>query len=254
MPAIVRIPFAVAFLIGTSLLFTWYTFLRQFEWDFGRVSSFMTDCAGQYYLTWGIIFCLMGVVAAITWRVFFTAGAAFSLLSILTFVNSQKLTMRDAPFLPDDMRMAGNLGQVATFADQDAIARLAAGVVLVMLATILLEIFAKRTFGRDLKKLQWWERHAIIPRLTYGLLALAGLTSLVEPLINQQPASWVQGMELVAWNQTENYERNGLIIGFVNNLGRMEIPQPEGYSEEMMQEIAKRYEAKKQPTKPYANP
>ncbi len=245
MPAIVRIPFAVAFLIGTSLLFTWYTFLRQFEWDFGRVSSFMTDCAGQYYLTWGIIFCLMGVVAAITWKVFFTAGAAFSLLSILTFVNSQKLTMRDAPFLPDDMRMAGNLGQVATFADQDAIARLAAGVVLVMLATILLEIFAKRTFGRDLKKLQWWERHAIIPRLTYGLLALAGLTSLVEPLINQQPASWVQGMELVAWNQTENYERNGVIIGFVNNLGRMEIPQPEGYSEEMMQEIAKRYEAKK---------
>lgn len=245
LPAAVRVLFALALLVGTSLLFTWYTYLRQFDWDFGRVSSYMTNSAGQYYLTWGIVFCAMGVMAALTWKVFFTVGATFSLLSILTFINSQKMAVRDAPFLPDDLRMAGNLGQVANFADKDAIMRLVAGVVLVMLAAILLEIFARKTFGRNLKKLPWWERHVIIPRVAYGLVALAGLASLTMPILKQQPADWVQGMELVKWNQTENYERNGIILGFVNNLGRMEIPQPEGYSEETMREIAERYEAKK---------
>lgn len=244
-PAIIRIPFAIALLVGISLLFTWYTFLRQFDWDFGRVSSFMTDYAGQYYLTWGIIFCAMGAVAALTWKVFFTVGVSFSLLSILTFINSQKLAVRDAPFLPDDIRMAKNLGQVASYADQDAITRLAVGVVLVLTATILMEIFMTKAFGRDPKKLPWWERHVIIPRLTYGLVALAGLAAVTTPLLRRQPAGWVQGMELVDWNQTINYERNGLIIGFINNLGRMEIPKPEDYSEATMREIAERYEAKK---------
>ncbi len=244
-PAIIRIPFAIALLVGTSLLFNWYTFLRQYDWDFGKVSEFMVENAGQYYLTWGIIFCAMSLVAAVTWKVFFTVGATFSLLSILTFINSQKLAVRDAPFLPDDLRMAGNLGQVASYADQDAITRLVAGVVFVLVGTILMEIFVKRAFGRDPKKLPWWERHAIIPRLTYSTVALAGLASVTLPLLRQQPVDWIQGMELVGWNQTVNYEINGIIIGFVNNLGRMEIPRPEGYSKEAMQEIAERYEAKK---------
>lgn len=244
-PAVIRIPFAIALLVGTSLLSNWYTFLRQYNWDFGEVSEFMTNYAGQYYLTWGIIFCAMSLVAAVTWKVFFTVGATFSLLSILTFINSQKLAVRDAPFLPDDLRMVGNLGQVASYADQDAIARLVVGVVFVLVGTILMEIFIKRAFGREPKKLPWWERHALIPRMAYGMISLAGLASLVTPLLRQQPVDWVQGMELVAWNQTINYENNGLIIGFVNNLGRLEIPQPDGYSKEAMQEIAERYEAKK---------
>jgi len=244
-PAFIRIPFAIALLVGASLLFTWYTFLRQFEWDFERVGIFMNDYAGQYYLTWGIIFCVMGLVAALTWKVFFTVGATFSLLSILTFINSQKLAMRDAPFLPDDLRMAGNLGQVASYTDQGAITRLVAGVACVLVATILMEIFIKKVFGRDPKKLPWWERHALIPRFTYGIVAFAGLACLTAPLLNQESVSWVQGMELTAWNQTINYETNGIIIGFINNLGRLEIPQPEGYSEETMREIAERYEAKK---------
>lgn len=244
-PAIIRIPFAIALLVGTSLLFTWYTFLRQYGWDFDKVSEFMVANAGQYYLTWGIIFCAMSLVAAVTWKVFFTVGATFSLLSILTFINSQKLAVRDAPFLPDDLRMAGNLGQVASYADQDAIARLAAGVVFVLVGTILMEIFVKRAFGRDPKKLPWWERHALVPRVTYTMVALAGLAVLTTPLLKQKPVGWVQGMELTQWNQTVNYENNGIIIGFVNNLGRMEIPQPEGYSEETMHEIAERYEVKK---------
>lgn len=244
-PAVIRIPFAIALLVGTSLLFTWYTFLRQYGWNFDEVSDFMVASAGQYYLTWGIIFCLMSLVAAVTWKVFFTVGATFSLLSILTFINSQKLAVRDAPFLPDDLRMAGNLGQVASYADQDAIMRLAAGVVFVLAGTILMEIFVKRAFGRDPKKLPWWERHSVIPRLTYGAIALAGLVSVTTPLLRQQPADWVQGMELVGWNQTINYESNGIIIGFVNNLGRMEIPQPDNYSGETMQKIAERYEAKR---------
>lgn len=245
LPAIVRVPFAIMLLVGTSLLFNWYTFLRQYNWDFERVGDFMNSYAGQYYLSWGIIFFAMSLIAALTWKVFFTVGASFSLLSILTFVNSEKMAMRDAPFLPDDMIMVGNIGQVASYVDQDKIVRLVAGVILVLAGAILMEIFAKKAFGRDSKKLPWWERHALIPRATFGMMAIAGLSTMAAPLMRQEAVSWVQKMELVGWNQTANYAQNGLIVGFVNNLGKLEIPQPDNYSKETMAEIAERYENRK---------
>lgn len=61
-------------------------------------------------------------------------------------------------------------------------------------------------------------------------------------------------MELTQWNQTINYEANGVIIGFVNNLGRMELEKPENYNEETMREIAERYEAKKKADKTTRKP
>lgn len=47
------------------------------------------------------------------------------------------------------------------------------------------------------------------------------------------------------WNQTENYETNGFVLGFLYNLGRLQVEEPEGYSEAEMARIAEKYRALK---------
>ena len=47
------------------------------------------------------------------------------------------------------------------------------------------------------------------------------------------------GVDIRAWNQAANYKANGFIIGFLSNLDTTVIKEPEGYSKENMQQIAK---------------
>lgn len=51
-------------------------------------------------------------------------------------------------------------------------------------------------------------------------------------------------MDLVAWNQLDNYEDNGFLIAFLFNMGRREIVQPESYHLEKVAEIATKYQEK----------
>ena len=47
------------------------------------------------------------------------------------------------------------------------------------------------------------------------------------------------GVDIRAWNQAANYKANGFIIGFLSNLDTTVIKEPEEYSKENMQQIAK---------------
>ncbi|EEK76556.1 hypothetical protein bcere0009_45470 [Bacillus cereus R309803] len=47
------------------------------------------------------------------------------------------------------------------------------------------------------------------------------------------------GVDIRAWNQTTNYQVNGFVIGFLSNLDTTVIEEPQGYSKENMQRIAK---------------
>jgi len=56
--------------------------------------------------------------------------------------------------------------------------------------------------------------------------------------------SWLNS-EFIAWNQTANYDHNGFLIGFAYNLGKFQLSAPDGYSEQVIQEIATEYNNKK---------
>ncbi len=244
MPVFLRVPCAILFLLVISIFLTWFIFWQQNLRDAEAAWEFVQDKPILAVYSCVVVFCLLTTIAAITWRPFFSAGLLFCVVSILTFAHIQKYTVRAAPLLPEDLAMAESAGNLIDFVDSDELTRLIAGVIFVLVGSILLEFYMRKLIGRNPRRLPWWSKISLIPRLTYSMLALALMAMVTGPIIHRRGTDWLEGLEFVAWSQTDNYKFNGFVIGFLYNLGHSELEAPEDYSEARMMEIAEKYRQK----------
>ncbi len=241
MPAILRVLCSLAFLIVVSIFITWFILWRQNMCDADTTMEFIqekSDIATYSYL---VIFGLLAIISAITWRPFFSTGLFFCIVSILTFVHMQKFELRGEPFLPEEIALAENAGDMIEFVDATEIQQLIWGVIFVLIGSILAEYCMRRVFGRNRKKLAWWDRFAIVPRITFTMVALAFFAGIAHPVLDRTDMEWIDGLDLIAWDQIENYEFNGIIVGFLYNFGDTTVKQPEDYSAERIAEITDKY-------------
>lgn len=243
MPALLRIPCAILFLILIAILLTWFMIWRTNMCDTAAAMEFIQEKPTLAFYNYVVIFSLMAVLAAVTWRPFVSAGIVFAGLSIVSFIHMQKFYLRAEPLLPEEFALAESAGDLVKFVDMNDILRLAFGVVFVIVGSILAEFYIRKFVGRDPKRLAWWNRSALFPRIAFSCIAIALLTATLRPILLRQHTEWLEELDLVAWNQTENYENNGFVIGFIYNLGNVALEEPEGYSEETMQAIASEYRA-----------
>ena len=183
MPAVYRVLFSFLLLAFFSVIFTWFLFWRQNLCDADVTNEFIQAHQDITVYSCLVIFCLMAVIATVTWRPFFTVGLSFAILSVITFIHIQKFTLRAAPLLPEDFQMAGSVGNLTSFVDSDAIVRLVFGVVFVLAGSIFLEYCMRKVCGRNRNGLPWWEKISIIPRVTWTLVALAILVCVTKPII-----------------------------------------------------------------------
>lgn len=244
MPIWLRISASVLLIAGLSIVFTWYILWRSNLCDAQVTNEFIGEKPRVFTYSCLIIFSLMASLAAVTWRPFLSIGISFAAFSVLSYIQMEKYRIRGIPLLPEDFLLAGNAGEVAQFADEDSIRRLVFGVIFILVGSALLEHCARRVLGRNTHKGAWWERYSLIPHMTFALVSLAMLAMVVTPVIQRKNMEWIADeAELVEWDQTQNYEQNGFILGFTYNLGRLEIAKPEDYSENRMREIAEKYRA-----------
>ncbi len=242
MPVLLRVLFSFLLLAGCSFIFTWFILWRQNLCELEPTQDFINSKPALFAYSWIIVFLLMAIIASLTWRVFFTIGISFSIASIISFINIQKFTMRATPLVPEDFLMADQAGNITQFVDFWSIVRLVAGVILIMIGVIFLEICADRVIGRDKRGLAWWDRFAFVPRASFFMASLAAFSLISHPVLVREAPEWLEGADLVGWNQAENYLKNGFIIGFLYNFGRLSVDPPDDYSEETMREIAQKYQ------------
>lgn len=244
MPIWLRIMASVLLLAGLSIVFTWFILWRANLCDADVVNEFIGEKPRMFTYSCLIIFALMATFSAVTWRPFLSIGISFVAFSIISYIQMEKVRLRGVPLLPEDFLLAGNAGEVAQFADKESIIRLALGSVFIIVGSALLEHCARRVIGRNTHKGAWWERYSLIPRATFSLVALAMLAMVTTPILGRKNYDWLKDEAgFVEWNQTENYINNGFIIGFLYNLGKLEVKQPDDYSESRMREIAEKYQA-----------
>lgn len=244
MPIWLRVSASILLLAGLSIVFTWFILWRSNLCDAEATNTFIGEKPRLFAYSCMIIFAIMASLAAITWRPFLSIGISFAAFSILSYIQMEKYRLRGIPLLPEDFLLAGNAGEVAQFADQDSIMRLAFGAAFIIVGSALLEHCARRVIGRNTHRGSCWKRYSIIPRVTFSLVALAMLSMVVTPFLQRKNYGWIKDeVSLVEWNQNENYNSNGFIIGFLFNLGQMEVEQPSDYSEARMREIAEKYQA-----------
>jgi len=246
MPAILRIPCSVLLLAGASILFTWFILWRTNSCNADVVADFISKKPMLFSYSCLITFFLMATVAAITWHVFFTIGFSFAAASIITFISMQKFQLREEPLLPSDFAFAGQTGNLIGMVDAGAIWRLIGGVALILIGSILLEVYACKMLGKRLKGHPWWERHSLLPRITYTTISLAGLMMTTGPIFRHENPEWLEGMTATAWNQTKSYGYNGFILDFVSNMRKTSAAKPHNYNRETIMKIAEKYWAIKE--------
>lgn len=246
MPAILRVPCLVLILAGAAILFTWFIFWRTNNYDANVVADFIGRKPELFTYSCLIIFFLMAIIAAITWHVFFTIGFSFVAASIITFISMQKFELREEPLLPSDFVFAGQTGNLIGMVDAGAIWRLVIGTILILAGSILLEIYACKMLGKQLRGRPWWEKYSLIPRATYTIVAITGLVIVVGPVFRHENPEWLKNFTAVAWDQTQTYGHNGFILDFVSNMRKTAAAKPADYSQETIMKIAEKYWAIKE--------
>lgn len=249
MPSYLRVLLTIVFLIPISVLFTWFIEYRWRGADANAAWNFMTTSPLVFSYNCVLVFLMTSIIVALCWRTFFGTGLTFALISIVTYISMEKYKVRQAPLLPEDFQMVGNVGEVAGFVDAWGIVRLVIGVGFILLGSGILEHYVRKFIGRDTSGMPLWQRWSLIPRVTLSLLAMVALLLTSEFAVhhgqqNNENIDWLD-TDFVAWGQNENYAKNGFVIGFFYNLGRLEMLPPEDYSAEKIASIKATYEALK---------
>lgn len=248
MPAILRILLSVLFLMTASVFLTWFIIWRQYMCDVDVAWNFVTQKPLIFTYSIVIIFFILCVVSAILWRPFLGTGIAFSVLSVLTFIHMQKTQLRSEPLFPEDLLLADQAGNIVQFVDPWLITRLVLGIILILIGSGLLEFCAQRTIGRNRQKMSWWEKYAVLPRISFAMLSLVALVLSTSFLINHEMDGFAEdiGLEFQVWNPKEDCRQNGLIASFVYFMGDTSVAEPADYNEANMKKVAEHYEKIKQ--------
>lgn len=241
MPAVMRFLLSTVFLILIAILFAWFIEYRRQLQQPELTAKFIARAPGAFWFSAVIVFLILATISAILWRPFLGAGVTFALISIITYIHMQKFDLRAAPLVPEDFLMAGNAGDLLPFIDVWSIVRLIVGVIFVLIGSGLLEHYARRTFGYAAKDAAWWERWALIPRITLTVVSLTALVLTSHSIFRHESDApeWL-GTRFSKWNQIDTYDRNGFVIGFLYNLGSAVQEPPEGYNSETIHAIAER--------------
>lgn len=247
MPGCLRVLLSVIFLAVVSVLFTWFIEVRHRMNDVGATWEWIISNPLVFWYSCVILFLILSFIVSVCWRTFFGTGLTFAIISIITYINMEKYKIRQAPLLPEDFQMAGNLGEVAGFVDVWGIVRLVLGVIFILIGSGMLEYYVRKFVGRDTTAMPWWQRWSLIPRVTFALLSAATLMMVTNFIVHHKQTGdqyvKIMDTDFISWNQAGNYQKNGFLIGFFYNLGGLEMEQPDDYSDSRIDEIYTKYNA-----------
>ncbi len=161
--------------------------------------------------------------------VFYSVG-----IGILGYANYMKMSYRQEPIYPDDLKMVTQFTLLRTMIGNGA-----------FLLAMLLAIAAIVAVGwsiyrsRKLKRRQQIFRGAVLILCSLGLVYVSHFndsTNLLRKAYNRT-ALWIP------YSQKMNYYNTGFIGGFLYNLRVDAMEKPAGYSKEAVEEIAAKYSA-----------
>jgi len=194
------------------------SFTNVFNWASANPSSFYLNVILDFFILL-LIYCLLG-------SLMISVSAASLLLLVASLVSYYKIKLIGEPFMPWDILLKKEgMNIIPLVAQTSAYMRLGA-VVLVSLACLAARLI--------LPKLSLPLSH----RALIGLFACFMLFSLsYKPALTGNLQSRM-GIQDINWNQSQNYELNGVTLAFAMNVKNAIVPKPEGYSQTRMEEIA----------------
>ena len=235
------------FLLVAAAILTWFMEYRHFLNDFGAAGNFIVSRSQVFLFTSLLMFLLLAVLTGITRRPIVAVGIMWSIVIVVTYIHIKKYIMRGTPLLPEDFMLADQAASLTNFVGIGSILRMILALGIIVTLTVFADRWATKKFKlKEYRQAKhWWKRHAVTSRLVLVVLASVCFWSLTDFVRNnsgarQEEIAWLDS-RFTAWNQTTNYYDNGFLLGFLYNLQKLKLKQPEGYSEEKMAEIKEQY-------------
>lgn len=168
----------------------------------------------------------------------FAASLIMLLISwIMGFVNMSKFKYQGQPFLPWDIFLYKDAARVMPhmrneFIDKFSIGFITAG--LILLGICILFYFR---FDRYRERKRLLIRSNLVLYITILILSTSVILSISTE--NQYRAEFFKNNKIVNyfWDQNQNYQSNGLLLGFTVNISNIVIKKPSGYSRKSLEDI-----------------
>lgn len=221
------------------------------------VSQMWLEDKWQFLLNFLVVGLMYLVVVTFLNR-FWVATAIFgTVMVVFSIANRFKYLLRNEPIIPADLSFisSGNTGEIVSFIPEDGADLVNAAIVgLTYFVVICLVLqFLDRRNGlvpchwRPSRFLRVTNIIAILARIAAFVVTAALLVSFTWNLNvpNSWAQQWAQSLSDVPqpWNAMGDAQSNGTAINFLRLAHAKTMEQPEDYSEETMQAVAKRYAA-----------
>ncbi|CAM4109060.1 LTA synthase family protein [Bacillus luti] len=222
--------YIVLFLIAHTM--NWMYIMIQEDMNLLLVNTWVYLQHGQYMLSLLFIYMVYIFVYSLLGRIFLSTTITSVVLLVFVLVNYFKIMFRGDPFYPSDFTQIAHMDSVIPMV-MEAFSFWKMFLVIVCIGLLICVVMYIR------KHIPVIKSHIII-----RIILVCGSAFMVYAYSNFSNTFMNNlfqkgGVDIRAWNQTTNYQVNGFVIGFLSNLDTTVIEEPEGYSKENMQRIAK---------------
>lgn len=233
-----------------ALFLTWFIEYRYFLNDTWRTWDFVFGRFLPFIFNSLLVFLILLAFWGLTGRPAVGACTFWITMTIVCYINANKIIARANPLLPEDFQLAGAGGSLTKFIDPWSIVRLViACLVVVIITTIFCKKLEKRLNLRnpylENKRKSFALRHMLAPRAVIFLLSTMAFMNVTEFARHNSGERYEDIAFLhstfTAWNQNRNYDENGFVLGFLYNLQKLEVTQPDEYTEESLAEMSEDY-------------
>lgn len=224
------------FVISGIMAYLYLQFFH-FQFDWMMLTTFINDYSQLTIISIFIILIFQLPVFIISGNIWIGFILSNLISFAIAFSNYQKMLYRPEPLYPSDVLMLKDIKFL--FFSIEMKQRIIFGIVFIVLLSLLsFVIWNVRKKANVTKK-------SLLTRVVALILSLG----LLYPIFNFNSngniikttfekygkAGWIP------FNQTKNYDRNGVVAGLLYNLSSQVIEKPEGYSKEKVQQIMDKY-------------
>ena len=150
-------------------------------------------------------------------------------LLLIGYIHYQKMNIRVEPLYPGDYKQIAQLKDVISMLSNVIFTE----VLIAILIGVLLFIFACLL---PKLKIKIWLRGLIF---VLSLFMLYSYTNFPDTFMRSFVAK--NNVNIIKWNQMENYETNGFLFGFISNLQGSSFEKPEDYTKQNVIKTAEKY-------------
>ena len=222
---------AVVFAFASMYVIEW----RTLDCTFFQTTQYIFENIHIFLYNVMLLLFLEVIIMSIFKSPWTGAGLTFVLSSIIGYITNQKQAFRGQPLMPEDFSLADQTGTIIQFINFGSLIRFIISIILTIILIVILNRLTKKFI---IKK----RSHVLrISCVVVSIFAFVLSTNFVRDHAGQNYSDNFLGTQFVAWNQNENYYNNGFILGFVYNLSKFKLSEPENYSEAKINEVKAEY-------------